>query len=292
MKLYYHALEAAAESWDIVKAMPDCQNLVGELLFRQIFTLAPAAISLYHFSDDLDCPQHSVPDMVYVMPSFKRHTKHVVETLEAALTMMLGDDMNDLALTLQLLGARHLEYGVLPHHYRTAETALLRALKTGLKERWSEELRKEWQAVFKFLAKAMTCGCECELEIVKEERPIKNRRIKLHTSSRRDEKFVLERLKASANACDSPRWNQTEYLKPFREFCVCPVNSGMVVKRRCTFDTSPKLPKRTSYIDDDDEDNPAEETKAAEPPLDSDSILVRSHRCHSPEPMKMGQSYT
>ena len=53
-----------------------------------------------------------------------------------------------------------------------------------MNERWTEELRKGWHAVFNFLAKAMMCGCEHEVEIVKEERYIKERRIKLHAEER------------------------------------------------------------------------------------------------------------
>jgi hypothetical protein len=297
MKLYFHAVEAAAESWDIVKSLPDYRILVGELLFRQIFELAPAAMSLYHFGNGLDCTQRSVPDMVYAMPSFKRHAERVVETLEAALTMMLGNDMHDLALTLQHLGARHLEYGVLPHHYRTVETAFLRTLEKGLKEKWTEGLKKGWQAVFKFLAKAMICGCEYELEIVKEERSIKERRIKLHTTPRMEFTMELERLKASSNECSHLRWIQSGYVEPFTKSTLIygkPETLSIEVKRRSFFDTSPALPKR-SHIDEEDETKPTEETNGsghARARCKSDSMLQRPRRCHSPEPIMVGQCDT
>jgi Globin len=301
MKVYYHALEAAAESWKIVKTLPEYQSLVGELLFREIFEQAPAAISLYQFGERIDCAKSGgVPEAVYSMPAFKVHAERVVDTLETAIKMMLGDDMNHLALTLQRLGARHLEYGVLPQHYRVVETALLRTLEMGLKEHWNETLRKGWQAVFKFLAKAMMCGCEHEVEIVKEEIFIKERRIKLQTSPRSEEKMELERRAAfSEGVFDSPRWSAKVVVSPLVDrgrVVVTPENSRILVKRWSSFDTSPRLPVRSSRIEEEDTfmSDAEEDEEGNEPHLvrrNSDSILQRPRRQHSPEPPKKPEAH-
>jgi hypothetical protein len=62
------------------------------------------------------------------------------------------------SLVGELLFARHVEYGVQPAHYIVVETALLRTLEGGLQEHWTTDLRKEWAAVFQFVANAMMLG--------------------------------------------------------------------------------------------------------------------------------------
>jgi hypothetical protein len=95
----------------------------------------------------------------------------VVRTLEQALaTLLMGTkaQLKDLSKALQDLGTRHVSYGVHPQHFQVVETALLRTLETGLgKDNFSEEERKSWAAIFKFLSKAMIEGSSSGLEIIK-----------------------------------------------------------------------------------------------------------------------------
>ena len=56
-----------------MKLLSDYKGLVGELLFRQIFELAPTAISLDHFGDGLECSLIRVPEAVY--PTFLQNTR-------------------------------------------------------------------------------------------------------------------------------------------------------------------------------------------------------------------------
>ena len=264
MKLYCSAIEGAVESWKHVQALPDYEALVGENLFKEIFRQAPAAISMYHFGEGVDATANSVPEAVFALPAFQFHAQRVVKTLELALVMMMGENMNDLALTLQQLGARHIEYGVLPQHYRIVETALLRTLEIGLKDHWTQDLRKGWAAVFKFLAKAMMSGCEHELEIIKEERAIKERRIRLEISRKLD--VHADPLESSLLSPTStyewkscPRWSPTCVAVPLRgssrSLSPSPCRNGKAMVRRNSCDTSPTLPRRSYLLDDDDDDS-------------------------------------
>lgn len=90
--------------------------------------------------------------------------------LEKVIVMMLGSDMETLAESLHALGSRHVEYGVHPAHYLVVETALLRTLGGALGDHWTEEVRKGWAAVFKFISKAMMSGAGAELQIIKDRR--------------------------------------------------------------------------------------------------------------------------
>ena len=91
-----------------------------------------------------------------------------MQTLELVMGMMLGQDMDGLAEALYTLGGRHVQFGVTPAHYNIVETALLRTLGGALGDQWTDEVRKGWAAVFKFISKAMMSGAGTEPEIVKE----------------------------------------------------------------------------------------------------------------------------
>ena len=217
MELYYCSIERAVESWKAVQAnIPNYEEVVGRLLFQQIFQLAPDAISLYGFGTEIiENPKlvNIVPEHVYNLPSFVTHAKHVVSMLETALTMMIKRELGNLSLALQSLGARHVEYGVKPPHYNIVETALLRTLQLGLggngngngdgegdegaKEEgeedeqpqqqggddantraitWNVQLRKDWAAIFKFIGKAMQSGATKEVQIINERDNEENKR--------------------------------------------------------------------------------------------------------------------
>jgi hypothetical protein len=291
MKVYCTAIESAAESWKLVQALPDYQTLVGELLFREIFEQAPAAVSMYHFGEDVSVSVEGVPEAVFALPAFELHAQRVVKTLESALLMMLGENMNDLALTLQQLGARHVEYGVLPQHYRVVETALLRTLKKGLAEHWTQELRKSWAAVFKFLAKAMMAGCEHELEIIKEEQSIKERRIRMEISTKLPlEIFPMSPSSSETNDCQ--RWSPLCVAIPFDDSprSLSPPNEGKARSRRSSFDTTPMIPRRSCRVVteeiwdlDSQEESHNSRSDLSFSRRSADTILPRPTRSQSPE---------
>jgi hemoglobin-like flavoprotein len=158
------------------------------------------AIALYRFGQDEATTQSAatalngsfLPATLYTSLAFQTHAKAVVTMLEAAIVLMLGQDMKPLANTLKELGCRHVAYGVLPAHYGIVETALMRTLSAALTPGgyWTEEVRKGWGAVFKFVAKAMMAGADAEVEIIKSQRiqsheRIENAKLRLHIRRRR-----------------------------------------------------------------------------------------------------------
>jgi hypothetical protein len=131
---------------------------------------------MYSFGSNVT-NEFNIPETLFIQPLFQAHTRLVVKTLETALGLMMGHDMGTLALALQGLGARHVNYGVQPPHYGIVETALLRTLAAALGEaHWTMNLRKDWAAVFKFVAKAMEFGASNEMTIIKEENKARARR--------------------------------------------------------------------------------------------------------------------
>jgi hypothetical protein len=140
------------------------------LLFRpfRIFELAPGAISMFGFGEGVD--EKNLPETLFKLSAFQVHTCGVVAMLESALVIMIGDDMDSLAKALSDLGCKHIVYGVQPPHYLIVESALIRTLQLGLKDQWTVSIKKDWSAVFKFIARAMMLGAENRVEIVKATR--------------------------------------------------------------------------------------------------------------------------
>jgi hypothetical protein len=81
-------------------------------------------------------------------------------------------EMDCVALSLQLLGSNHANYGVSRLHLRILETAVLRALAKLLQGRnkWTDSVQRGWSTVLKFIANAMMAGFEAggDLKVVPE----------------------------------------------------------------------------------------------------------------------------
>ncbi|CAJ1960720.1 unnamed protein product [Cylindrotheca closterium] len=168
MELYCESIENAVASWKTVQGLPDYKTLVGELLFREIFKISPGAINMFAFGEGVDC--YNLPETLFNLPAFQSHTNGVVTMLETGLEMMLGNNMESLAEALSSLGEKHVTFGIQPPHYIIVESALIRTLEVGLGENFIASLRKDWQAVFRFISRTMMMGSENRVEIVKSKR--------------------------------------------------------------------------------------------------------------------------
>ncbi len=67
-------------------------------------------------------------------------------------------DLDKLAPVVRQLGARHVGYGVQPHHYQTVGAALLWTLERGLQEQFTPQVREAWAAAYELLASVMQMG--------------------------------------------------------------------------------------------------------------------------------------
>eukprot|EP00934_Nitzschia_sp_Nitz4_P009242 Nitzschia sp. Nitz4//scaffold201_size42423//40844//41768//NITZ4_007381-RA/size42423-snap-gene-0.42-mRNA-1//-1//CDS//3329541353//9232//frame0 len=147
------------ESWMKIRAIPNYAEVAGEILFRRIFELAPAAIGLYKFGTGFS----EVCEEMYCHPAFKAHSKGVVKMLDEAI-QMLGPDMMPLILELETLGARHVEYGVLPAHYDIVGQALLYTLEAALGDGWNQKLKDGWIQIYGAVSGAMMEGAKRQIK--------------------------------------------------------------------------------------------------------------------------------
>uniref|UniRef100_A0A7S3LFH6 Globin domain-containing protein n=2 Tax=Amphora coffeiformis TaxID=265554 RepID=A0A7S3LFH6_9STRA len=165
MEIYIFAIERAADTWAAIRQIPDYNLVVGRALFQNLFALDPRALSLYRFGSAAKSTTSGSSDnalkTIFESPAFERHTTAVVAMLGAVLGLMQGDEdgLSDLAENFKSLGKRHVSYGVNQLHYSILETALLRTLQGILPASdWTEDARKGWAAVVKFITKGMQAG--------------------------------------------------------------------------------------------------------------------------------------
>jgi hemoglobin-like flavoprotein len=107
---------------------------VAELFYERLFELDPDLRPL--FSTDL-----------------RQQGRKLIQTL--AVVVLGLDHFERMIPVLQDLGRRHVDYGVLPHHYALVETALLWTLEQTLGEEFTAEARGAWTTVYDLLASTM-----------------------------------------------------------------------------------------------------------------------------------------
>ncbi len=92
-----------------------------------------------------------------VRPMFKGNMQNqgrkLMSTLKVAVKAL--DDLDGLVPVLQKMAVKHVDYGVRAEHYTPVGNALLYALKIGLGEDWTPELRQAWVDVYRIIAKTM-----------------------------------------------------------------------------------------------------------------------------------------
>lgn len=90
-------------------------------------------------------------------PMFKGDIKEQGRKLMATLKIAVNgaSDLNKLVPVLHQLADRHVGYGVEPKDYTPVGNALLFALKTGLGDEFTPELRQAWVDTFRLIATTM-----------------------------------------------------------------------------------------------------------------------------------------
>mgnify|MGYP000131100923 CR=1 FL=1 len=83
----------------------------------------------------------------------KKQGVMLMSTLKVAVKGL--DNLEELVPVLQKLAIKHLDYGVKVEDYTPVGNALIFALKTGLADAFTEELKNAWIAVYKVIANVM-----------------------------------------------------------------------------------------------------------------------------------------
>ncbi len=83
----------------------------------------------------------------------KSQGRKLMTTLKVAVKGL--DDLDSLVPALENITVQHLSYGVKAKDYTTVGNALLYALKVGLGNEWTPELRQAWVDTYRIMATVM-----------------------------------------------------------------------------------------------------------------------------------------
>lgn len=109
-------------------------DTAAKLFYDRLFDLDPSLRAL--FKSDMD-----------------EQGRKLMQMIGAAVNGL--DDMEALLPTVQDLGRRHANYGVLESHYETVGEALLWTLGQGLGEKFTPEVEEAWAETYTVLATVM-----------------------------------------------------------------------------------------------------------------------------------------
>ena len=87
---------------------------------------------------------------LYNDPSFKGHAKSAATAIGDAITILR--DLYTLVPILNHLGEKHVERGVLPEHYLIFGEALIKTLKSGLKDKITSNVEESWNEIYKVIS--------------------------------------------------------------------------------------------------------------------------------------------
>nr|AZL41265.1 class II non-symbiotic haemoglobin [Datisca glomerata] len=132
-------------SWEVLKQDIPHYSL---RFFTLILEIAPAAKNMFSFLKDSDeIPQNN--------PKLKAHAVKVFKTCESAIQLKEKGEVVVEDTTLKYLGSVHLKKGVIDPHFEVVKEALLRTVKEGVGENWSEEMGSAWALAYDHLAAAI-----------------------------------------------------------------------------------------------------------------------------------------
>mmetsp|Transcript_22283 Transcript_22283/g.32565 ORF Transcript_22283/g.32565 Transcript_22283/m.32565 type:complete len:151 (+) Transcript_22283:46-498(+) len=141
------------ESWKLVTAIDNYLEVAGEILFKNIFTIAPEMYPLFSFSKDHEI----MSDSLFSDPKFKKHAAGVVGTVDAAVGM-LGPDLSPLVEILKKLGRKHKNYKVKEEHYAIIGQALIATLAAAMADAFTDEVKAAWVEIYGVISSTMIEG--------------------------------------------------------------------------------------------------------------------------------------
>lgn len=116
------------------KSVVPIKEVAAELFYKRLFELDPSLESLFT-GDMAEQGQKLMSAMALVVGGLKNW-----ERVEP---------------TVKELGARHVDYGVKPHHYETVGAALLWTLEQGLGDAFTDDVKQAWTAAYQAIAATM-----------------------------------------------------------------------------------------------------------------------------------------
>ncbi|XP_003387899.1 PREDICTED: neuroglobin-like [Amphimedon queenslandica] len=135
-------------TWKVVKK--DLQG-AGNIMFLKLFQIDVSVRDKFPFRD---VPYEELEDS----ESFLKHSLQVMETIDLAITLLLGGEMEKLVEALVDLGMAHAMQGLKPEDFDHVGEALVHALGVALGKEFNDEAKKAWTLLYSVVTAKMKEG--------------------------------------------------------------------------------------------------------------------------------------
>mmetsp|Transcript_4471 Transcript_4471/g.6560 ORF Transcript_4471/g.6560 Transcript_4471/m.6560 type:complete len:153 (-) Transcript_4471:191-649(-) len=149
------SVSKVVESWKIVTAIDNYEEVAGEIFFRKVFTIAPEAQGLFQMLKNYG----PMEEAIFADPKFKKHASGVIRFLNVAVGM-IEPDLHAIVVKLKELGRKHKTYGVLEAHYPIVGEALIGTLGDALGEAFTADVKTAWVELYGVISSTMIAGAE------------------------------------------------------------------------------------------------------------------------------------
>ena len=120
------------KSWRLLRDIDPA--LLGDVFYNRLFMAHPELRSL--FKGPLEAQY-----------------KKFIDTLSFLVSQL--HRLDEFTSEVAVMGQRHVQYGVKPHHYDSVGDALLWTLQSGLGRDWNEDIAQAWSTVYAIIAQKM-----------------------------------------------------------------------------------------------------------------------------------------
>lgn len=125
-------IQLVKASWRLFRSIDPV--VFGDVFYSKLFFDHPQLKSLFRVSKE-------------------EQSKKLVDTLNVIMGHL--DKLGSISESITALAVRHVQYGVMPQHYRAIGDALLWTLQQGLGTDWTAETKEAWQACYTELSDLM-----------------------------------------------------------------------------------------------------------------------------------------
>jgi hemoglobin-like flavoprotein len=143
-------IKLVISDWNRVTTLPEYEEIVGKLLFQNLFEKCPEAKPLFGFPMTMDPRSASLLKTA----RFAKHAKFLVGMVDKTVGMLGEGVSQNLTDMLLELGRKHVAYGVKPEFFHFMTESLLAMLI----ETISNPDEAAWQDVFDYLIDNMEAG--------------------------------------------------------------------------------------------------------------------------------------
>lgn len=157
-----------SDSWEVLKRMPNYEEVAGTILFGHLFVNCKPAKVLFGFPISMDPKSEAMK----TSKRFLQHATYIIQMFDKAL-QLLGPDVDTLRVILNDLGKTHVRIGVKESFFPIMGDALMKTLRQLLGDNFDPQTEHAWREVYNAIASEMIRGMNNQKNVLKSWNTLK-----------------------------------------------------------------------------------------------------------------------